>query len=43
MQIITANHWIEVEVSYGRVRRRIEAAETDDNFNYPGLFRASRD
>jgi hypothetical protein len=31
MQILTANHWIEVEDPYGRVRRRIEGAEGDGN------------
>jgi hypothetical protein len=31
MQILTANHWTEVSVLYGRVRRRIEGAEGDGN------------
>jgi hypothetical protein len=31
MQIPTEKHWIEVEDSYGRVRRRIEDHEGDRN------------
>jgi hypothetical protein len=29
MQILTANHWIEIGNPYGRVRGRIERAEGD--------------
>jgi hypothetical protein len=31
MSILTANHWTEVEESYGRVRERIEGDAGDCN------------
>ena len=31
MQILTANHWTEVRIPYGRVRGRTEEAEWEGN------------